>query len=162
MKTNIDRLIELLSKSRKERLRVKKISKALKWDVSAIEKVVSMLEKYGIVNVIYPVNPLSDTTIQLAREEDFYKKERFKKKAIEQYNLNVDGVPAQVNIYYSQKSRSTKYYMEYPQASPYTRIFIEELKNEIIKEVPIEIDLITDVEKAIKVKREFHRNIKNT
>ncbi len=160
MKTIVDKFIEQLAKSKSKKQNIKRIAKKIRWKEDAIEKAAAMLERHGILRVIYPVNPWESITVVLLREEEFPKKTRMHfDQVYAQYSLNVDGVPADITVYYSERDRAKRYYADIPLLSPYSRVFIDELKNEIIKEVPIELEQITDIEKAYKVKRRFHNNI---
>lgn len=160
MHTTIDLFIEMLGGAKGKRMAVSKLAKELEWDASSIEKISVMLEKHKILRLDYPVNPLGDIMVTLLHEEEVEQKKKFKPSSTkDKYSLNVDGIVADVHIHFSEEGGSYRYHIDMPQLSPYTRIVIEELKDEIIKYVPIEIEQITDVGRAEKIKQEFHKNI---
>ncbi|MGC8924188.1 MAG: type II/IV secretion system ATPase subunit [Candidatus Micrarchaeia archaeon] len=160
MKTLVDKFIELLASSKTKATNIRKAAKELGWDEGALEKVAIMLELRGIVKVTYPVNPWESISVQLLREEEIESERPLKEgKVYSQYQINVDGVKADVTVYFSEDEKSAKYNISMPSISPYTRIFIEGVKNEVIKEVPIEVEQITDIEKARRIREDFHRNI---
>ncbi|MEM0437957.1 MAG: type II/IV secretion system ATPase subunit [Candidatus Micrarchaeia archaeon] len=159
MKTIVDRFMDLLMKSR--RVSVKQAAVELKWSEFAIERLGVILEKRGIARVDFPVNPLESIMINFVKEAapEIVRPKPKITKVRDKYSLNADGVPAEITIYESQEDRSSGYYIEMPTLSPYTRMFVDELKEEVIKEVPIELELVTDVDKAEAIKRMFHKNI---
>ncbi len=159
MKTSIDALVGLLLQNGKK-ITVREAAAKLRWDEKAIEKVALMLEQGKVLQLDYPVNPLESITLHMLEEKSTEKKVPLKAINVrEKYTLDVDGVPAEVYIYESKEDRTLQYYIDMPTLSPYTWVVIEQLKDEIIKKVPVEVELITDVERASKISKAFYQNI---
>ncbi len=66
LKTKISEMVELLKDEKK--LSIEQISKQLNWEKNKVELTAKVMEKTGILNVIYPANVLSKPFIRLEQE----------------------------------------------------------------------------------------------
>jgi flagellar protein FlaI len=137
LNTKIDDMVGLLEKHRG--LNYGKIAKKLKWNEDAIEKIAIILEKNGLAQTHYPINMLEKpwATLLPAEAED---DSAFRPpKVIDQYDISVKGghIHGKVKIYHSKEDKRPAYHIEVPRISPYARAYLEYVKVEVSKDLPL-------------------------
>jgi|SRR3989344_3029849 len=151
--TPIDKMMRELEAQKKTTF--KEFSKKLDLSVDSIEKIGTMLEKAGIVNVHYPEMPTSNPWIQIRKklEEKTYSIPIGEK--IEEYSYEIDRVPVNVSILKNKSGTRPLYNQNAPRLGAYTKAFLDELKEEIVNKVPIDDSEIGDTKKSEEVKKRF-------
>jgi flagellar protein FlaI len=138
LRTDIDKMIELIGK--KKRIGFKDLGKQLKWKADTVERIARVLEKGGILDLHYSLNPISKPWISLldVKEEKF--DDSFDGKKVEAYSIEDPYAGhniAEVDIYYSKDEKRNRYFIHLPRLSPYTRAFLEHIKNETARKIPL-------------------------
>ena len=137
--TRIDELIGLIRKKKMASFR--DLAKDLKWKPEEVERVCRILESAGLLDIHYSLNPLSKPWISLRKlEEEESKDEPPKGKKVDDYSITdpIGGHDiAEVEIIYSEDDRRNCYYIHLPRLTPYTRAFLEHIKTETAKKLPI-------------------------
>lgn len=157
--TPIDSLMANLEKTKK--LNFKEIAKDLSLDIDSVEKVVLMLEKNGLVNVHYPEMITSNPWVSLEKTLPKETREKVEGEKIEEYTFMVDMVGAKVTIVKKINEQRPIYFIESPYLQPYTKAFLDELKEDILDKIPIDAGEITDTKKSKGLKKKFF-DITNT
>jgi hypothetical protein len=136
--TLIDKMIGLVKK--KKRISFGELGKALKIKPKEVETIARILEKGRIVDLHYSLNPISKTWIELKAEMPKEEQEKIEGKKVNSYMVE-DPIGkhdiAEVEIYFSQEDKRNKYFIHLPKLSPFTRAFVEHIKSETAKQLPI-------------------------
>ncbi|MFH1695070.1 MAG: type II/IV secretion system ATPase subunit [Candidatus Micrarchaeota archaeon] len=151
LKTKISEMIELLKKNKK--ISIDEISKELNWEKNKVELTAKVMEKTGIINVIYPTNVLSKPFIRLEKEikTEINIPEK-PEKIIAEYELIADTNKAKVKIKEKKNSKRPFYFLEFDQVDYSTKKFLEEIKEEIAKSISIETGENQSENKELKEK----------
>ncbi|MEM4389350.1 MAG: type II/IV secretion system ATPase subunit [Candidatus Micrarchaeia archaeon] len=152
--TKIDRMMEILEKEKRASL--DSLARRLAWSAEGIEHVARVLERHGVLEISYPINIIQKPSL-------IFKKSlpmpaplpELTEKELERYDILADGVPATVRIFYSESEKHAAYRLELPQLGPYTQLYLDYLKDVIAKEVPVEVQQVTDLERAKAMRDKF-------
>ncbi|VVC02934.1 Type II/IV secretion system protein [Candidatus Bilamarchaeum dharawalense] len=135
--TIIDKMVEIVQKNKK--MDFKKIAKELSWDEESVEKIALLFHKAGLGMVHYPVNMVEQPWITILSTVPPESKHEEGKK-VDEYVVPATGnhTSESVWILQSESERRPLYSIRRPRVSPYTRVYIEYLKTDIAKDLPIE------------------------
>ena len=131
LRTKVDRLAELVER---KPITVAAAAQQLGAPADLIEFVARSLELEGVFQLSYP--PVGSPTISLAKKIPFHE-ESLPASADDKYSFVVQGIPATVYIYRDAERRPF-YDIVYPAPGPYTALFLETLKPDIARDVPLE------------------------
>jgi flagellar protein FlaI len=156
LRTKVDEFVGIV---RKKPVSLGRLSKELGISINAVEGIGRMLEKSKVVEIHYPINPFQKPFVAfrgLAEEE---KKEKKKKGTVlESYELVVDDVPAKVAII--KEKGTMRYDVEFISLELPTKIFLDNLRDELSTKMPISQPEVSDIERLAKVKEGFTRIIR--
>ncbi|MFH1785608.1 MAG: type II/IV secretion system ATPase subunit [Candidatus Micrarchaeota archaeon] len=135
--TIIDKMVEIVRKNKKANYR--KLARELPWEEESVERVALLLEKAGLAKTHYAANMIEQpwmTIKDLPKEET--KHEDGKK--IEEYLIPATGAHTSESIWVlkSEEERRPMYSIRRPRVTPHTRVYLEYLKMDIAKDLPIE------------------------
>jgi len=153
LETPIEGMMQLLKE--KKTVSLEELSEKLGWSVETIERIGKLFEKRGIVDVQYPAIFTKKPHIVFLKELPEEKHIHIKGKTQQSEEFVVDNVPAKARIIKAVGEHRLSYDLSFPVFGPYTRIFLEELKESIAEKVPVEIAEITDVKKSKGLKKRF-------
>ena len=137
LKTKVWELMQLLKK--KKKAEIEEISKELNWEKSKVELTAKVLEKTGLINVVYPANVLAKPFISLEKEfREELEIPTATGKSLLEYELTVDTNKGKVKILQLKGNKRPNYFLDYDRADPATKIFMEEIKEEIAQKISIE------------------------
>jgi archaeal flagellar protein FlaI len=160
IETKADQIVALVQKYKV--IEVDRLAKEVGMPPQTVEAICSVLEKGGVVNLVYSLN-LSEkpkVAFRLLPAEPPPAEDNISKgKVISSYTFVADGVPASVVISDTEKD---KYYaitlVEFGTA---TKIFLDLIRDEMLRQMPVATQLdVSDVEKAAKVRKDFQGQIK--
>jgi flagellar protein FlaI len=147
LKTKIDDMVKMLSKSKG--IDYNTIAKKLKWNEDSVEKVCIVLEKAGLAETHYPMLMIERPWVKILPSEE--KEERVTKvgKVAEEYEISARGghIQGQVRIHRSEEDKRLAYDISLPQISPYVRAYLEYVKVEVSKDLPLFSRELGDKEK---------------
>ncbi len=137
--TKIDKMVELIRKN--NRISFEELGGKLKLSPESVEKLARILENAGLFQIHYPINPLTRPWIMVNEgkgsiEED----ERPQGKVVEAYKIKEpaeDYVIADVEIYFSPEEKRNRYFVKLPRLTQYSRAFLEYVKNEVTRTLPL-------------------------
>ncbi|MDO8647896.1 MAG: type II/IV secretion system ATPase subunit [Candidatus Diapherotrites archaeon] len=153
IETNIDSLMKLLQA--KKVLSFSDVAKELNWSVASIEKVGKSLAAEGLLRLEYPSSFIQSPKVYFVKTLS-QSVEGFKsQKIIDSYGFEVDFVPAKVFIFYSLEDEMPEYNVQIPTLGIYTQIFLDSLKDNIAKKLPVELAEVTDIAKNSELKKAF-------
>ena len=138
LRTLIDDMVGLVEK--KKKIGFVEIAKELKMKPSEIEAIARILEKEGVVDLHYSLSPLSKPWIELKAKGWNREEEKAGGKVEARYMIE-DPIGkhniAEVEIFYSEEDKRNRYCIHLPKISPYTRAFLEHIKSETARLLPI-------------------------
>ncbi|MEM2137839.1 MAG: ATPase, T2SS/T4P/T4SS family [Candidatus Anstonellaceae archaeon] len=159
LETKIDQLVSIVQK--KKSIGVVQLAHQLQLPPQTVELISSVLEKGGLVDLIYPINIAEKPSVKFRVLPAEPPKEDVasKGKVISSYSFFADGVPATVTISDSDKE---KYYnISLVELGVATKVFLDLIKDELLRAIPpgMQSD-VSDLEKANQVREEFRGMIK--
>ncbi len=158
LKTKIFELIKLL-KTRKK-ASIEEISKELNWEKNKLELTAKIMEKTGIINVIYPANVLSKPYIKLEKEPKETKEEMIPTgKTLLEYEIQADSRKGKAKILQKKENNRPQYFLEFNKTDKATKAFMEEIKEEIAQKISIDTE---ETKKEKELKEKFIKNVNET
>ena len=159
LETKIDKLVALVRKYKS--VTMEKLAQETGIPPQSVEILATHLEKGGVLAINYPVNVLQKAYLTfkaLPKEpasEEIKKEE--KGRMLASYSFYADGVPATVEI--TDNLKEKRYDMQLVELSLPTRIFLDQIKDDLLRLVPAEQSDVSDVEKLAKIKGDFTKSI---
>ncbi|MEM3400289.1 MAG: type II/IV secretion system ATPase subunit [Candidatus Micrarchaeia archaeon] len=135
---------------------IDEISKALGESESHIENIGKILSEYGVVSLIYPTNILSKPQIRVQQRLAWHTVEAPKGEVLEKYSVEANNVRGAVEIIKVSGEGRPFYHLASPVIGPYTEVFMNHLRDEIARLVPIETEEIIDQRKTGELKERFY------
>lgn len=153
--TKIDKFIEVIKAEKGPTF--SKAASMLQISPQAVEALALIMEQAGVVQINYPLNVMEKPQILFARlpkDEKREEEEKLPKKILATYTFKADAVPASVEIIDADQYKM--YRISLVDLSIPTRIFLDQVKEQLIKDVPPEASDVADVEKMIAVRKKFY------
>jgi flagellar protein FlaI len=153
LETKVDKIVMLVRKG--PRVSFERLSKEVGLPVPIVERICQILERGQVLEINYPVNVLERPFVVykgIAPEKKPAESEGG--KSISTYSFKADNVPATVEIIDSNREKF--YRISFVELTQETRVFLDYLKDELLKIVPAESSDVADVERLAKVRADFH------
>ncbi len=154
IRTKIDDMLKLLKD--KQRLTVDDVARELKLEVKSVEKIAQILDKVGILRLVYPINVVAKAWLEL---KEFKKDENIVQplgQLVDEYNISgLRGhATGNVKIISSEIEKRPMYFITMPQVSIATRAYFDGVKDEIAKLTPLEQTEIVkeDIKKGFDIR----------
>ncbi|MEW6295674.1 MAG: type II/IV secretion system ATPase subunit [Candidatus Diapherotrites archaeon] len=141
-------------------LELEEIEKKLDWKRELIEKTAKVLEKKGLLELMYPSNIFSKPHIKLKQKLEWRKEKKVQGNILSSYRVSSDFISAEVKIIEDSSDRRPFYDIFIDRPCPYTEAFLEEIKEHIARKIPVEVEEITDEKRAKALKEKFFYTIK--
>lgn len=138
METKIDDMVRLMQK--KGKLNFQQLAKELSWSEHSVEKTLLILEKAGMARTHYPINMVEKPWAAITAVQQAKGKEEARGKRLEAYEISArEGhVKGSVTIVDSEAEKRPVYNIALPEVSPYTRAYLDEVKIEVSRKLPIQ------------------------
>lgn len=160
--TKVDQLIQLLQTEKRPNL--DRIAIALRMSPQAAELLAATMDQAGAVQIDYPLNVMEKPQVLFVALPSEPKKapedDQTASKVIETYTFKADNVPATVEI--RDTGRERVYHVSLVELSVPTRLFLDQVKESLVKSVPAEQSDVSDVERVMAVRKGFHETIKKS
>jgi len=160
IETKIDQLVSVVQKQKSVSLDV--LAKSTQLPSPTVELICAVLEKGGIVDLMYPLNIAEKPSVSfrmLPVEPPSQIDDDIKGKTISTYSFMSDGVPATVRITDTEKEKY--YWITLSEFGTATKIFLDLIKDEMLRTVPSSASSdVSDVEKATAIREEFRSLIR--
>ncbi|PIT84501.1 hypothetical protein COU37_03165 [Candidatus Micrarchaeota archaeon CG10_big_fil_rev_8_21_14_0_10_45_29] len=158
--TKVDKFIALVMKEKNPT--INRVANVLHISLAASEALASLMEQAQVVSINYPLNVMQKPEVmfnRLPEDKNAGNGEADRqKKVLATYTFKADAVPASVEIIdYDQYKL---YKVSLVDLSVPTRIFLDQIKEQLIKDVPPEASDVADVEKMVQVRGNFYESIK--
>lgn len=162
LQTKIDQFVQLVRSGKRG---LDQLTRELRMSPAALEALANLMEQAGVVQVDYPLNVMEKPQvvfIQLPPEpkKSVVEEETAPGRLVETYTFKADEVPASVEI--RDSGRERMYHVSLVELSVPTRIFLDQVKEQLIKSVPAESSDVADIERVMAVRKGFHDVIRKT
>jgi len=161
IETKADQIVSLVQKHKI--LDVERVAKEVGLPPAKVEAICSVLEKGGILDLVYSLNISEKPKISfrlLPAEPPPPEDISAKGKIISSYTFVADGVPASVVI--SDNEKEKYYTITLVEFGTATKIFLDLIRDEMLRQMPVNAQLdVSDVEKATKVRKDFQKQIQS-
>jgi len=136
IETRIEDMVALAVKKGKASFR--ELGKELSWDEQSVEKIALILEKAKLAKTNYPLNIIESPSIVILPQPQKKEETGGAGKVMEAYDISPrEGhLLGSARIYQSIDQRRPAYMLILPQISPYTRAYLEYLKEAISRKLP--------------------------
>ncbi len=161
LQTKVDQFIQIVRVEKKPT--IERISGVLRISIPAAEALAAVMETAGVVQVHYPLNVMEKPQVvfmQLPAEPKKAGEQAEKTRILDTYTFKADNVPATVEIMDSGQERL--YQIALIELSVPTRIFLDQVKELLVKNVPAEQAEVSDIERMIAVRDKFYEAIRST
>ena len=146
--TKIDQFITLI---RGDKRTVDVLIRELRMKPQALDALAALMESAGVVQVDYPLNVMEKPQVNFVQLPPEPKRPAGAEdvspgRLIETYTFKADDVPATVEI--RDTGRERFYNVSLVELSVPTRIFLDQIKEQLIKSVPAENSDVSDIERV--------------
>jgi flagellar protein FlaI len=154
--TKIDEMCELIAQQKDQILDVPTIASKLNVEPSFIEEMGDVLQENGVLEVIYPVNILQKIQLRLKKKLELEAHPSSVGTTLSSYSFEINNVPSKIYIQDVKNEARPLYFITLPQIGPYTKIFLDHIRDELARMIPIQTEEITDPRKVAEVRERFH------
>jgi flagellar protein FlaI len=140
VETKIDEMIRLILKE--GWANYQQIAREFVWSEQSVEKMALILEKAGMAKTHYPVNMMEDPWISVSAVQPLEERTVVSGKQMDAYEISAkEGhTRGAVSIVYSEEEKRPVYNITLPEVSPYTRAYLEAVKIEVSRKMPMAAD----------------------
>lgn len=163
VETKIDQLGKLLEQTPSHQLTLDELGKQVGADPKSVERIGRVLQEHGVAELIYPVSVFARPLLHLLTPQTTPPAVPFQAETLlETYELSADGVPAWVQISRVTHENRPIYDIRIARPGAYTRLYLEQLREQLAREVPILTEEITDPKKLLRLKQRFFEAAQQT
>lgn len=159
LQTKIDQFVQIVKGEHKASF--DHLAAALKISMPAVEAMASILEMVSVVEIAYPINIMEKPQVvflQLPEEQRKALYDDEKARVVDTYTFKADNVPATVEVLDAETEML--YRISLVDLSMPTRLFLDQIKELLVKNVPAEQSDVSDVERVMAVRTAFYNDIR--
>jgi len=140
VETKIDGMVALIMKGGK--MNYRRVADLLSWNELSVEKVSLILEKAGMAKTHYPINMVEKPWATVIAVPPVKERQIAAGKPMDAYEISArEGhIRGAVSIVYSDAEKRPVYNISLPKVSPYTRAYLEEVKVEVSRRLPLQVE----------------------
>jgi len=154
--TKIDKICEMLVSEKDQTMEMSILANEVGIEVAQLERLGKEMQKMGIVEIIYPVNILQRPQLKLKKELEAEKISEPEGKILDRYQIEVNHVPSSVCIMDVGRETRPLYYVTPPLLGPYTKAFMDQVRDDLAQVVTIGGEEISDTRKFSGVSDKFY------
>lgn len=158
LKTVVDEVCAILEQSSNLTADFNAICRETGLSQAHVETIAKTLSQQGVLDIVYPVNVLAKPQLRLIRKMQEKQAKRESGSVVDGYKIEAHHVPAQVSITECKAEPRPVYAVEMPEIGPYTEAVLAGIRDELAREVPVEISEILDTRKAASLQEKFYEN----
>ena len=153
-RTKVDMLVEMVQEAGLKGAQFQNISAEVGISVNAVENISRMLERGKAVEIHYPLNIIQKPFVTFINmPEKAAEESKRKESTLEKYELTADFVPADVLI--TDTGRSKHYEISFINLGMGTRIFLDQVKDEMANRIPADTGEVSDMERISRLRVTF-------
>ncbi|MEM3556128.1 MAG: type II/IV secretion system ATPase subunit [Candidatus Micrarchaeia archaeon] len=154
--TKIDEICEALASEKEQTAELPALAAKFGVEQAHLERIGKVLQEKGILEVIYPVNVFQKLQLKLKNRLAGEEKAAPAGKVLESYRVEVNHVPSNISIMDVKGESRAVYFLSPPKLGPYTKAFMDYLRDELAKVITVQSEEITDVRKFGDVRDKFY------
>lgn len=144
IETKIDEMVRLIQK--KGKTNFFEIAKALSWNEQSVEKTALILERAGLAKTYYPINMVEKPWATIVAAPPTKGGGLMAGKQLGAYEIcaREGHIRGSVSIVYSEAEKRPVYNIIVPAVSPYSRAYLDHVKVEVSRQVPLQLEETED------------------
>ncbi|NYZ79232.1 type II/IV secretion system ATPase subunit [Candidatus Micrarchaeota archaeon] len=154
--TKIDDICNTLASEKDQTAEISVLTGKVGIDQNKLEKIGKILQERGIVEVVYPLNIMQKPHLKLKKKLDAEANPLREGKVIETYNVEANNIKSCISIMDVKGESRPVYNLVLPVLGPYTKIFMDYLRDELARIITVQSEEISDVRKFSEVKGKFY------
>jgi flagellar protein FlaI len=154
--TKIDEICEMLASEKNQTAELPAVASKFGVEQSQLERIGKIMHERGIFEIMYPVNILQKAQIRLRNKLAAEVKAAPTGKVMDSYHVEVNHVPSNVLIMDVRGESRPMYLIFPPTMGPYTKVFMDYLRDELARVITVQSEEITDVRKFSEVSDKFY------
>lgn len=153
--TEIDAFCNLLSQIENKTLAMDDLAHRTGLSFERLEVLGKILHEQGLIELIYPTNVMSRPHVRLLKPLESASPKPVEGKEVESYSTVSDGVASEIRIREVAAENRPVYELQAPAIGPYTEAFLEFLRDELARSVPVQTEEISDPNRVSNLKSRF-------
>ena len=154
--TKLDEICEMLASEKDQSAELPTIASKFGIDQGQLERLGKIMETMGIVEVIHPMNILQKLQLKLKNKLSGEVKAPPSGNIIESYHIEVNHVPSNIYVMDTKGESRPVYSIFPPTLGPYTKAFMDYLRDELARVITVQSEEIADVRKFGEVRDKFY------
>jgi len=154
--TKIDEICEMLASEKNQTAELPAVASKFGVEQSQLERIGKIMHERGIFEIMYPVNILQKAQIKLRNKLAAEVKAAPTGNLMDSYHVEVNHVPSNVLIMDVRGESRPMYFIFPPTMGPYTKVFMDYLRDELARVITVQSEEITDVRKFGEVSDKFY------
>ncbi|QLJ53390.1 MAG: CpaF family protein [Candidatus Fermentimicrarchaeum limneticum] len=154
--TKLDEICEALASEKDQAAELPAVASRFGIDHNRLERLGKIMQDMGILEVMYPVNILQKVQLKLKNKLVDESKAPATGKVVESYKIEVNYVPSNIHIMDIKGESRPLYLISPPKLGPYTKVFMDYLRDELARVITVQSEEISDVRKFADVRDKFY------
>lgn len=154
--TKLDEICDMLASEKDQTAEVNVIASKLGMDPAQVERLGKEMQSSGIIELIYPMNIMQKPHLKLKKKLDAEKVSEPDGKMLDEYQIEVNHVISYVSIIDVNKESRPFYYIASPVLGPYTKVFMEHVRDDLARVITIQGEEISDSRRFGEVRDKFY------
>jgi flagellar protein FlaI len=154
--TKIDDICNTLASEKDQMAELSVLAGKVGVEQNKLEKIGKILQERGIVEVVYPLNIMQKPHLKLKKKLGEETNPLQEGKVIETYNVESSNIKSCISIMDVKGESRPMYNLVLPVLGPYTKVFMDYLRDELARIITVQSEEISDVRKFGEVRGKFY------
>ncbi len=154
--TKVDEICDALASEKDQMAEIPFLANKVGVEQTKVEKVGKILQEKGIIEVIYPLNIMQRPHLKLKKKLEAEQSLLQEGKVIETYNIETNNIKSLITIMDVRGESRPVYVLTLPVLGPYTKLFMDYLRDELARIITVQSEEISDVRKFGEVRDKFY------
>jgi flagellar protein FlaI len=154
--TKIDDICNMLASEKDQVAEIPVIANKLGIEQSKLERIGKILQERGIVEVVYPMNIMQKPHLKLKKKLETEVSSLQEGKVIETYSIETNNIKSHITIMDVKGESRPVYILMIPVLGPYTKVFMDYVRDELARIITVQSEEISDVRKFGEVRDKFY------
>jgi flagellar protein FlaI len=154
--TKLDEICDMLASEKDQTAEVTAIANKIGIDPAQVEKLGKEMQSTGVIELIYPINIMQKPHLKLKKKLEAEEVSKPDGKILDEYQIEVNHVISYVSIIDAKKESRPFYYIASPVLGPYTKEFMEHVRDDLARVITIQGEEISDSRRFDEVRDKFY------
>ncbi len=154
--TVVDRLCAALAGAHERALSMPQLASAIGISAADVERIGKVLQEYGIVELSYPMNVFTSPVLKLKETLEPEMEKPMAGNVLAAYPLQLPHGRLWAAVSDEHREMRPVYNLFLPRIGPYTLAYLDHMKDELARMVPVQSEEITDPRLSQKLRERFH------